>query len=124
MPMRCGPESMRCLVSVILACAVAAAPARAQQTPLLPVSSIRVTGDARVTAKPDRVQIDIGVTTRAAHSQDAASQNARQVDAVLAAVRKATGPAAVLKTVSYSLNPTYQYHSNSEEPTIPGYSPV
>jgi uncharacterized protein YggE len=88
------------------------------------VSSIRVTGDAKVTAKPDRVQIDIGVTTRAAQSQDAASQNARQVDAVLAAVRKATGPAAVLKTISYSLNPTYQYHPNGEEPTITGYSAV
>jgi uncharacterized protein YggE len=115
---------MRCLVAVILACAVAGAPARAQPTPLSPVSSIRVTGDAKVTAKPDRVQIDIGVTTRAAQSQDAASQNARQVDAVLAAVRKATGPAAVLKTISYSLNPTYQYHPNGEEPTITGYSAV
>ena len=124
MTMGCGPGNMRCLVAVILACAVAAAPARAQQTPLSPVSSIRVTGDARVTAKPDRVQIDIGVTTRAAQSQDAASQNAHQVDAVLAAVRKATGPAAVLKTISYSLNPTYQYHPNGEEPTITGYSAV
>src|SRR5882672_671414 len=124
MPMGCGPGNMRCLVAVILACAVAVAPAHAQQTPLSPVSSIRVTGDAKVTAKPDRVQIDLGVTTRAAQSQDAASQNARQVDAVLAAVRKATGPAAVLKTISYSLNPTYQYHPNGEEPTITGYSAV
>jgi uncharacterized protein len=115
---------MRGLVAVVLACAVGAAPVRAQPTPLSPVSSIRVTGDARVTAKPDRVQIDIGVTTRAAQSQDAASQNARQVDAVLAAVRKATGPAAVLRTISYSLNPTYQYHPNGEEPTITGYSAV
>jgi hypothetical protein len=114
---------MRSLVAVVLACAVAASPVRAQQTPLSPVSSIRVTGDAKVTASPDRVQIDIGVTTRAAQSQEAASQNARQVDAVLAAVRKAT-PAAVLKTISYSLNPTYQYHSNGEEPTITGYSAV
>ena len=102
---------------------VAASPLRAQQTPPSPLSSIRVTGDAKVTARPDRVQIDIGVTTRAAQSQEAASQNARQVDAVLAAVRKAT-PAAVLKTISYSLNPTYQYHSKGEEPTIAGYSAV
>ena len=115
---------MRGLVAVVLACAVGAAPVGAQQTPLSPVSSIRVTGDATVTAKPDRVQIDIGVTTRAAQSQDAVSQNARQVDAVLAAVRKATGPAAVLRTISYSLNPTYQYHPNGEEPTITGYSAV
>ena len=121
--MSCGPGNVRCLVAVVLASAVASAPLRAQQTPLSPLSSIRVTGDAKVTAKPDRVQIDIGVTTRAAQSQEAASQNARQVDAVLAAMRKAT-PAAVLKTISYSLNPTYQYHSNGEEPTITGYSAV
>jgi uncharacterized protein YggE len=102
---------------VILADASAAA--LAQQPP---VSSIRVTGDAKVTAKPDRVQIDIGVTTRAPQSQDAATQNARQVEAVLAAVRKAAGPAAVLKTISYSLNPNYQYHPNGGEPTIDGYT--
>jgi len=115
---------MRCLVAVLLAGAGAASPARAQPAPVSPVSSVRVTGDARVTARPDRVQIDIGVTTRAAQSQEAASQNAREVDAVLAAVRKATGPAADLKTISYSLNPTYQYHPKGEEPTITGYSAV
>ena len=103
---------------LLLILAGASAAALAQQ----PVSSIRVTGDARVTAKPDRVQIDIGVTTRAPQSQDAAAQNARQVEAVLAAVRKAAGPAAVLKTISYSLNPNYQYHPNGGEPTIDGYT--
>src|SRR5256885_2035006 len=124
MPMGCAPGNMRCLVAaVMLACAVAVSPARAQPAPASPVSSIRVTGDAKVTARPDRVQIDIGVSTRAAQSQEAASQNAREVDAVLAAVRKAT-PAAVLKTISYSLNPTYQYHPKGEEPTITGYSAV
>jgi len=87
-----------------------------------PVSSIRVTGDGRVTARPDRVQIDIGVTTRAAQSQEAAAQNARQVDAVLAAVRKAAGPTAILKTISYSLNPNYRFHPNGGEPTIEGYT--
>src|SRR5204862_57083 len=122
MPMGCAPGNMRCLVAaVMLACAVAVSPARAQPAPASPVSSIRVTGDAKVTARPDRVQIDIGVSTRAAQSQEAAEQNARQVDAVLAAVRKATG-AAVLKTISYTLNPTYQYHPKGEEPTITGYS--
>src|SRR5215469_6900476 len=104
---------------LLLILAGASAAALAQQPP---VSSIRVTGDARVTAKPDRVQIDIGVTTRAPQSQDAAAQNARQVEAVLAAVRKAAGPAAVLKTISYSLNPNYQYHPNGGEPTIDGYT--
>jgi len=108
------------LLPAVLACTVTATVV-AQQPP---VSSIRVTGDARVTAKPDRVQIDIGVTTRAAKSQDAAAQNAREVDAVLAAMRKAAGPSAVLKTVSYALNPNYQYHPNGGEPTIEGYTAV
>jgi len=89
-----------------------------------PVSSIRVTGDARVTAKPDRVQIDIGVTTRAPQSQEAAAQNARQVDAVLVAVRKVAGATAVLKTISYSLNPNYRFHPNGGEPTLEGYTAV
>jgi uncharacterized protein YggE len=78
-----------------------------------PVSSIRVTGNAKVTVQPDRVQIDIGVTTRAPHSQDAAAQNARQVAAVLAAVKSATGNAAVVKTIGYSLSPVYESHAGS-----------
>ena len=86
-----------------------------------PLSSIRVTGDAQITARPDRVQIDIGVSTRAATSQEAATQNARAVDAVLDAVRKAT-PAAVLKTISYALNPNYDYHVSGGEPIINGYT--
>ena len=106
------------LLLALLACG-ALGPAFAQQAL---VSSIRVTGDARVTAKPDRVQIEIGVTTRAAQSQEAAAQNARQVDGMLTAVRKVAGPTAVLKTISYSLNPNYQYHPNGGEPTIDGYT--
>src|SRR5215469_308827 len=118
MRMRSGPTALlRKLLLTVLACAVPAT-VLAQQPP---VSSIRVTGDARVTAKPDRVQIDIGVTTRAPTSQEAATRNASQVDAVLAAVRKAAGPTAVLKTISYTLNPNYQYHPQGGEPTIDGY---
>jgi uncharacterized protein YggE len=106
--------------TVLLGVAAAMAPAFAQQA--APVSSIRVGGDSQVTAQPDRVQIELGVTTRATHSAEAAAQNARTVAAVLAAVRQAAGPAAVLKTISYALNPNYQYHTSGAEPTITGYS--
>jgi uncharacterized protein YggE len=111
------------LVTVLLgvAAATATAPAFAE-APAPVLSTIRVTGDSKVTAQPDRVQIDIGVTTRATRSAEAAAQNARAVDAVLAAMKKAAGPAAVLKTVSYSVNPNYQYHPNGVEPTITGYT--
>ena len=87
-----------------------------------PLSSIRVTGDARVSVRPDRVQIDIGVSTEAEHSAQAAADNARQVEAVLAALRPAAGAGAELKTVSYSLSPKYQYHPGGVPPTIAGYT--
>jgi uncharacterized protein len=104
-------------VTILAVACLLAGPALAQQPPL---SSIRVSGDAQVTAKPDRVQIDIGVATHADTSQAAATQNARQVDAVLAAVKKSAGPTAVLKTVNYSLNPAYKYQ-NGHAPLISGY---
>lgn len=102
--------------------AALAAPVSAQATSGPPaLSTMRVAGEARVSAKPDRVQIDLGVQTQAPQSQDAASANARQLDAALAAVRKAAGPGAQLRTVSYSLTPVYQYRSGSE-PIITGYT--
>ena len=114
---------MRSLIALLIAGAAAAATAYAEPSTPAP-SSIRVTGDAKVTAKPDRVEIDVGVTTHAVHSEDAAAENAREVDKVLAAVRKVAGSTAVLKTISYSLNPTYQYHPNGGEPTLTGYNAV
>ncbi|HYL00177.1 MAG TPA: SIMPL domain-containing protein [Steroidobacteraceae bacterium] len=114
--------------ALLLASAALAAPAwgQAPAAPAPTLSSIRVTGDARISARPDRVQIDLGVQTQAPLSADAASANARQLDAVLAAVRKAAGSAAQLRTVSYSLTPVYQYRSGAAssggEPTVTGYT--
>jgi hypothetical protein len=113
---------MRLVLATVLFGLTAASATAFAETPAQSLSSIRVTGDSKVTAKPDRVQIDIGVTNRATHSQDAAQENARQVDTVIAAVRKAAGPTAVLKTISYSLEPNYQYHPNGVEPTLLGYT--
>ena len=111
-----------CAVLLVASAAVAApAWAQAAAVPASTLSSIRVTGEARVSAQPDRVQIDLGVQTQAPLSQDAASGNARQLEAVLTAVRKVAGAGAQLKTVSYSLSPNYQYHTGGE-PTITGYT--
>lgn len=109
------------MLAVLLATA-AATLACAQSVPSAPVSSIRVTGEAKVTAKPDRVQIDVGVSTHAPTSQEAAAQNARQLQTVLAALRKAAGAGAELKTVSYTLNPNYHYPKGGGEPALEGYN--
>jgi uncharacterized protein YggE len=115
---------MRLQYSLLLALsAAAAAPLAADPAPAVPapLSSIRVTGDARVSARPDRVQIDLGVQSVAPLSREAAAANAKTLDAVLAAVRTAAGPTGQLRTVSYSLSPNYQYRPNAE-PAITGYT--
>ena len=114
-------RAVQCVTLLALCGAAAAAARAADAAPAAPLSSIRVSGEARVSARPDRVQIDLGVQTVAAQSQQAAAANARTLDAVLAAVRTAAGPTGQLRTVSYSLSPNYQYRPNAE-PTITGYT--
>jgi uncharacterized protein YggE len=110
---------MKLFFALVLACV--GSQALAQQTASV-VSSIRVTAESTVNAKPDRVQIDVGVETQAAQSQAAASQNATRVDAVLTALRKAAGSSADIRTISYSLNPNYVYPPNGGQPKINGYT--
>lgn len=86
------------------------------------LSSIRVTGVSSVTATPDRAQVDVGVVTQAQQSQNAVSQNARTFNTVMVALRKAFGPGADIKALSYSVNPDYQYHASGGTPTITGYT--
>ena len=87
-----------------------------------PRPSIRVTGEATITTKPDQGEIDVGVVTQAQTAQDAATQNAQKVEAVLSALRKAIGAGADIKTVGYSLNPNYRYPERGGQPTITGYT--
>ena len=69
--------------------------------------SIRVTGEAAVTTKPDQAQIDIGVVTEARDAQAAAAENAEKLDAVLGELRKALRPGADIQSASYTLTPMY-----------------
>jgi uncharacterized protein YggE len=84
--------------------------------------SIRVTGEAVITTKPDQAQIDIGVVTEAKSAEAAASENTARVDAVLGELRKTLGPGADIKTTSYALTPMVHYPKESGTPTISGYS--
>ncbi len=103
------------LCSMLTALAVMAqeaAPARAQ---------VRSSAEAVVQAKPDQAQIEIGVTTQAATAQAAAAQNATQLDAVLAQLRKLLAGRGTLETSGYSLVPNYRYPKDGK-PEIAGYT--
>ena len=97
---------MKIFFAALLACAVSQV--NGQQI-TAPPSSIRVTGDAVVTAKPERAQIDIGVLTQERQALSAATLNARQLDSVMNALHKLLGADADIKTINYALNPDYQY---------------
>jgi uncharacterized protein len=82
---------------------------------------VGATGTASVSAKPDQAMLDIGVVTAAATAQDAASQNAAQVDTVLAQLRTVLGATADIKTIGYSLNANYRYPQGAP-PVLTGYT--
>lgn len=85
-------------------------------------ATIQVTGQAKVSKAPDRVYIDIGVTTQAPRSEAATTQNATRVAAVIAAVRRAAASDVQLTTTQYSVSPNYKYPHEGGTPTITGYT--
>ncbi|HEY6517521.1 MAG TPA: SIMPL domain-containing protein [Steroidobacteraceae bacterium] len=85
-------------------------------------ATIQVTGEAQVSESPDRVYIDIGVSTQARDSEAAAAQNASRLAAVIAAVKRAAAPDTQLTTTEYSINPNYSYPRDGGTPTLVGYT--
>jgi uncharacterized protein YggE len=113
---------MRLAFSICLTTILFVLPSAAQDVNTKLPPSIQTSGEAVITAKPDRAQIDIGVTTQADTSQTAASKNATQLETVLAQMRRVLGPGADIKTISYSLSPNYRYPTGGGDPTITGYT--
>ncbi len=84
--------------------------------------TIQVTGTAVITAKPDMVQIEVGVITQAATAQAATQDNAKRVDSTIAAIRNILGSAGEIKTIGYSVRPEYRYPKEGGAPLITGYT--
>jgi uncharacterized protein YggE len=93
-----------------------------QAPPVRAPASVRATAEATASAPPDRARIRVGVITQANVAQDAAAANARQLDAVLAALRKVLGGAGAVQTASYSVTPNYRYPREGGQPAISGYT--
>ena len=113
---------MKLMGKVFILFSVLVLPIAAQDAANKLPPSIQTSGEAVITAKPDRAEIDIGVVTQADNSQNAASKNATQLGAVLAQLKQLLGTGADVKTISYSLSPNYRYPTGGGEPTITGYT--
>src|ERR1700761_7070096 len=87
-----------------------------------PLHVVRASGEATVTAKPDRAQITFGVVTQAPTAESAAAQNAVQTTHMLDAVKHALGSGGDIKTTGYSISPAYQNGKNGTTRKVIGYS--
>jgi uncharacterized protein len=117
-----GKMGFQALLAVAILC-VAPASARGDESAGKPSpATMRVSGEATISVKPDQAEINLGVMTQAPSGQEAASENARKTDAVLSALRKALATGTEIKTVGYSLTPNYRYPKEGGQPTISGYT--
>ncbi len=101
---------------------IAASETSAQQTSASDnrYTTVTVSGDARVTAKPDTATVLISVVTQNKNATEAQQQNAGQTTAVINALKSAAGSGAEIETSGYSLVPQRVYKEN-QPPTITGY---
>lgn len=83
---------------------------------------IQVAAESTVVASPNQVEIDLGVTTQAPRSREAAIRNAELVKSVLEALTHAAGPSANVRTISYTFTPEYRHPKDRGRPAITGYT--
>jgi uncharacterized protein len=89
---------------------------------------IAMDGEAAVRARPDAVQLRVGVTAQAATPTDASGENTRRMNAVLDALKSGMGELALtrgeaeLRTATVRLSPIYsQPRDGSQPPRIEAY---
>lgn len=110
------------VVAVAFALAAAGpAPVGAQQPDAVPF--IQVSGTAQVFVPSDRARLNFAVVTEAETADQAVSENAERMEAVIAALR-GTGAAGLrVESWGYDLQPRYARPTNNgdQEPRIIGY---
>ena len=111
-----------------LVVAVVAGPALAPHSILAadptatPEHTISVNGTGNVLISPDIADLRLGVTITAKSVKDARAGNAAAMTAVIASLKKLGIADKDIQTTILSLQPVYDYSSNSSAPRLTGYS--
>ena len=84
------------------------------------ITRVMVGGDSIVQAQPDTAIVTVSVVTQARQAIEAQQENATKTDAVIRALKNATGPGTEIKTSGYSLQPQRVY-KEGQPPAITGY---
>jgi hypothetical protein len=82
---------------------------------------IWVTGEGKVTVKPDIANISLGVSSQEASVADAMAKTKDAMSKVMAALKADKIADADIQTQQYSINPTYSYNQQNGTQTISGY---
>jgi uncharacterized protein len=85
-------------------------------------ASVEASGSNTVAGlQPDQVQLTVGVVTTASTAQAAASQNATDANAMIAAIKGLLQSNGTVQTISYTLTPQYSVGSSTRPSSIIGY---
>ena len=108
---------MHCFMRLTIAAAFAASRTGVAQVPIPPIGpEISVTGRGEVSVTPNRAVLVVNVESRAQLAARAAMDNARKVDATLAALRAAGVKTADLTNGGYSVAQDYEVTNNNRRP--------
>src|SRR6185503_16958784 len=98
-----GKPSMRIALAALAVALALASPLRAQAVDRL----VTVGGEATIAVAPDTALIRIGVTSQGKNAREASEANARQITAVLAAIKASGIDDRDIQTSRLSLQPQY-----------------
>jgi uncharacterized protein YggE len=111
------------LTASLLALAAMPAAASAQTTPAYAIAGTRldVVATGEVTRVPDIVRIGAGVVTTAPTASGALQENARRMETVRAALRRAGVAERDIQTSQLNLHPDYRHDQSGNQPQLIGY---
>jgi hypothetical protein len=109
----------------ILALAAVPAAAAAQTGPLsvqtISGTRLDVVATGEVTRVPDIVRVSAGVVTTSPTASGALAENARRMDSVRQALRRAGVADRDIQTSALNLHPDYRHDANGNQPQLIGY---
>lgn len=116
---RYGSSVMRhVLARISIGIAVLILPLGAQNGTDIP--SIRVHGESLVSVAPDEAEMDVGIVSEAASTEQASAKNVAQVNRVVESLRSLL-PASDIKSINVSINPNFRYPKEGA-PVVEGYT--
>lgn len=84
--------------------------------------TMTVSGQAKVSVAPDFATINLGVITEDKDAMVAQKANSAAMDKVVASLKASGVKAEDMKTVTYSIQPRYDYDEKTRESRITGYT--